>query len=165
MAAADMSAMLAQNRSLFLNAALAADGSFGKIFTSPLIRSTYMSPRSIRASEPVYSILNSRLGKAFINSVMRFYIPDEEMTYMLAMASMAKFACSDNAMKITSRALELMGADDSEDRRWVEKCFRDAKLCQIYEGTNQLNRLCYYASHIGGDLTVEVPRPFKSEVV
>jgi alkylation response protein AidB-like acyl-CoA dehydrogenase len=165
MAAADMSAMMAQNRTMFLNAGLAADSAFGKIFTSPLIRTTYMYPRSIRASKPVYSILNSKLGKAFINGVMNFYVPDEDMTYFLAMASMAKFSASDNAMKITSRALELMGADDSEDRLWVEKCFRDAKLTQIYEGTNQLNRLCYYASHIGGELTVEVPRPIKKEVV
>lgn len=165
MAAADMNAMMAQNRSLFVNAALAADSAFGKIFTSPLIKSTYLTPRPIRASKPVFSLLTSKYGKAFVNGVFRFFVSDEDMTYFLAMASMAKFASSDNAMRITSRALELMGADDSEHRRWVEKCFRDAKLTQIYEGTNQLNRLCLYASHISRELTVEVPHPFKAEVI
>ena len=67
-------------------------------------------------------------------------------------------------MRICSRALELMGADDSEDRRWVEKCFRDARLTQIYEGTNQLNRLCLYDTRISKELVLKIPRPVKQEV-
>jgi len=162
MAAADMHAMLCANRNLFINHALVADASFGKVLAHPLVKSTYLTPRAIRTSKPMYALLNSMAGKAFINTLLGLFISDEDMTHILALASMAKFHCADNAMKITSKALELMGADDSEDRRWVEKCFRDAKLCQIYEGTNQLNRLCLYDTEISKELTVEIPRPFRA---
>jgi len=165
MAAADMHAMLSQNRALYLNCTLAADKAFGKVLGSPPVWSILLTPRPIRASKPLRGLLNSKIGKAIVNTVMSLYIPDEEMTQVLALASMAKFECGDNAMRICSRALELMGTDDSEERRWVEKCFRDAKLTQIYEGTNQLNRLCLYDARISRDLVVEVPRPFKAEVI
>ncbi|MHB8780131.1 MAG: acyl-CoA dehydrogenase family protein [Candidatus Geothermincolia bacterium] len=161
MAAADMHAMLAQNRSLFINHALVADAYFGPLLGGPIVRSTYLIPRAIRTSKPYAGVLNSKAGKAFINTLLRAFVPDEAMTHILALASMAKFACSDNAMKITSTALQLMGADPCEDRRWVEKCFRDAKLCQIYEGTNQLNRLCVHDTEIANELTVEMCRAFK----
>ena len=164
MALADMQAMLSQNRAMYLNCALMADAAFGKVLNSTLVKSTYLVPPQVRASRPVYSLLNSKLGKAFVNGVMSFYMQDEEMTHVLALASMAKFSCGDNAMRICSRALELMGADDSEDRRWVEKCFRDARLTQIYEGTNQLNRLCLYDARISRELVLKIPRPVKQEV-
>jgi hypothetical protein len=54
-----------------------------------------------------------------------------------------------------------MGTSDCPERRWVEKCFRDAKLTQIYEGTNQLNRLAVYDIGIAKTLKVELPRPFQ----
>ena len=38
-------------------------------------------------------------------------------------------------------ALELMGQTGLRQDAGVEKLLRDAKLVQIYEGTNQLNRL------------------------
>jgi acyl-CoA dehydrogenase len=37
-------------------------------------------------------------------------------------------------------ALELMGQNGLRQDAGVEKMLRDIKLCQIYEGTNQLNR-------------------------
>ncbi len=91
--------------------------------------------------------------------LLRMLVSEEDMTRLLALASLAKFACSDNAMDITSRALELMGTDGSEERRWVEKCYRDAKVTQIYEGTNQLNRLTYFNIDIEPALRVELPQP------
>ncbi len=164
MAAADMYSMLSANRNLFINHALVADASMGKVLTHPMVRGTYLTPRPIRASKPMYKLLNSVAGKAFINTLLGAFISDEEMTHILALASMAKFHCADNGMRITSKALELMGPDDSPHRPWVEKAFRDAKLCQIYEGTNQLNRLCLYDTEISKELTVEIPRPIRTPV-
>ncbi len=164
MAAADMYGMLSANRNLFINHALVADASFGKVLSHPLVKSTYLTPRAIRTSKPMYKLLNSMAGKAFINTLLGFFVPDEDMSHILALASMAKFYCGDNAMRLTSKALELMGADGSAHRPWVEKAFRDAKLCQIYEGTNQLNRLCVYDTEISKELIVEIPRPFRTPV-
>jgi alkylation response protein AidB-like acyl-CoA dehydrogenase len=46
-------------------------------------------------------------------------------------------------------ALEMMGQAGLRHDRRVEKHFRDAKLLQIYEGTNQLNRLNVFKCFIG----------------
>ena len=56
-------------------------------------------------------------------------------------ASIAKFSCSDLAIRNCDIAMELMGADGLRLDAGAEKHLRDAKLLQIYEGTNQLNRL------------------------
>jgi alkylation response protein AidB-like acyl-CoA dehydrogenase len=56
-------------------------------------------------------------------------------------ASLAKFAGSDIGVRNCQMAIELMGQAGLRQDRGVEKILRDAKLIQIYEGTNQLNRL------------------------
>ncbi len=57
-----------------------------------------------------------------------------------ARASMAKVFCSDTAVKVCENAMELMG-NHGLLHGGPEKAFRDARLTQIYEGTNQINRL------------------------
>jgi acyl-CoA dehydrogenase len=164
MSLAEMIATIQENRLLYLNHSLCGDALFAGAFTHPLFKSLFLVPRQVRASKPMAALLNSYYGKAMVNALFRYFIKDEDVTNVLAKASLAKFACADNAMQLTSRALELMGTDDSEERRWVEKAFRDAKLTQIYEGTNQLNRLAVYNIEIGKTLSIEVPRPFKKGV-
>jgi alkylation response protein AidB-like acyl-CoA dehydrogenase len=50
-------------------------------------------------------------------------------------------AGTDAAVKNCQMALEIMGQAGIRHDRGAEKIFRDSKLLQIYEGTNQLNRL------------------------
>jgi alkylation response protein AidB-like acyl-CoA dehydrogenase len=66
---------------------------------------------------------------------------DEEARRASGWASLAKFAASDLGVKNCQLALQLMGQAGLRHDRRVEKCLRDSKLLQIYEGTNQLNRL------------------------
>ncbi len=56
-------------------------------------------------------------------------------------ASMAKVTATDLAMDASSKALSLMGYAAATDRHPVERFFRDAKVTQIYEGTNQIQRI------------------------
>jgi alkylation response protein AidB-like acyl-CoA dehydrogenase len=56
-------------------------------------------------------------------------------------ASMAKLFCTDAAMEIAGEALQLAGADGYVSGAPFERHFRDAKALQIYEGTNQVQRL------------------------
>jgi len=63
---------------------------------------------------------------------------------VLAHASLAKRACSDVALAVVGRLMDLMGPAALEPEWGLEKAWRDVKLTQIYEGTNQLNRLCLY---------------------
>jgi len=164
MALAEMWAAIQENRGLYISHTLGGDALFRNAFTHPLFLSAFLIPRQVRASKPYSAILNSYYGKGLVNMLFRYFIKDDDATDMLAKASLAKFTCADNAMEVTSRALELMGMDDSVERRWVEKAYRDAKLTQIYEGTNQLNRLVVYNTEIAKTLRVEIPGPFKKGV-
>ncbi|MCP4122764.1 MAG: acyl-CoA dehydrogenase [Bacteroidetes bacterium] len=58
-----------------------------------------------------------------------------------AKASMTKVFCSDTAVKVCEQAMELMGNHGFLHSNLVEKAYRDARLTQIYEGTNEINRL------------------------
>ena len=55
-------------------------------------------------------------------------------------AAMAKVFASDMAMKVTVDAVQLMGGCGYMKDYPVEKRMRDAKITQIYEGTNQIQR-------------------------
>ncbi len=56
-------------------------------------------------------------------------------------SAMAKYYASDVAMEVTTDAVQVMGGDGYTRSFGVEKMMRDAKLCQIYEGTNQVQKL------------------------
>lgn len=56
-------------------------------------------------------------------------------------SAMAKWLASDVAMRVTTDAVQLFGGYGYSKEYPVEKLMRDAKLCQIYEGTNQIQRL------------------------
>ncbi len=55
-------------------------------------------------------------------------------------SAMAKVFASDAAMKVTSDALQIFGGAGYMRDYPIEKMFRDAKITQIYEGTNQVLR-------------------------
>jgi len=57
------------------------------------------------------------------------------------LASMAKYFCSDAAMKITTDMVQILGGYGYIKDYPVERMFRDAKLTQIFEGTNQVQRM------------------------
>lgn len=67
-------------------------------------------------------------------------------------SSLAKVAGTDAGMENCHRALDLMGRAGLRHDSGAEKLFRDAKLCQIFEGTNQLNRLNMFKHFIARDI-------------
>jgi len=56
-------------------------------------------------------------------------------------AAMAKLFCTDGAMTIATDALQVAGGDGYVVDNPFERHFRDAKALQIYEGTNQVQRV------------------------
>ncbi len=56
-------------------------------------------------------------------------------------SAMAKMYCSDIAMKVTGDAVQILGGYGYMKEFPVERMMRDAKICQIYEGTNQIQRV------------------------
>ena len=55
-------------------------------------------------------------------------------------SAMSKLFCSDVAMRVTVDALQVMGGYGYMREYPMEKRMRDAKITQIYEGTNQIQR-------------------------
>jgi alkylation response protein AidB-like acyl-CoA dehydrogenase len=55
--------------------------------------------------------------------------------------AMAKFTASDTAMKVTTDAVQIMGGYGYMKEYPLERMMRDAKLIQIYTGTNQIMRV------------------------
>lgn len=76
---------------------------------------------------------------------------DNEIHITSGLASLSKFAATDLAIKNCHMALEMMGQSGLRHENLAEKCLRDAKLLQIYEGTNQLNRLNLFKCLIAKD--------------
>jgi acyl-CoA dehydrogenase len=58
-----------------------------------------------------------------------------------AKSAMAKCFASDTAMEVTTDAVQVFGGYGYMKDYPVEKLMRDAKLLQIYEGTNQIQRM------------------------
>ena len=56
-------------------------------------------------------------------------------------SSFAKCFATDAAMRVTTDAVQIFGGNGYTKEYPVEKLMRDAKLMQIYEGTNQIQRL------------------------
>jgi alkylation response protein AidB-like acyl-CoA dehydrogenase len=56
-------------------------------------------------------------------------------------AATAKFFASDAAMKVTTDAVQILAGSGYMKGSVVEKLMRDVKLTQIFEGTNQINRI------------------------
>jgi alkylation response protein AidB-like acyl-CoA dehydrogenase len=56
-------------------------------------------------------------------------------------SAMSKLYCSDVAMEVTTDAVQILGGYGYMQEYPVERMMRDAKITQIYEGTNQIQRL------------------------
>ncbi len=57
------------------------------------------------------------------------------------LSAMAKLFCSDVAMQVTTDAVQVLGGYGYISEFPVERMMRDAKITQIYEGTNQIQRI------------------------
>lgn len=98
---------------------------------------------------PMRKVLQSNLSKKVFHSewmkkaMIKQVIstPEDNNARIQVMSSLAKVVGSDAAMENAHLALDLFAQAGRRHDRGLEKIFRDAKLLQIFEGTNQLNRL------------------------
>jgi butyryl-CoA dehydrogenase len=64
-------------------------------------------------------------------------------------AAMAKQYASDTCLKVVNDALQIFGGSGYIKGMEVERAYRDAKICTIYEGTNEIQRVVIAAHIIG----------------
>jgi alkylation response protein AidB-like acyl-CoA dehydrogenase len=79
-------------------------------------------------------------ARALVYSVARYIDQSENPKEISKVSGMAKVFASDTAMKVTTDAVQIFGGYGYMREYPVEKMMRDAKILQIYEGTNQIQR-------------------------
>jgi len=84
--------------------------------------------------------METMLRSTWLLTVKAMWLADERKANTIA-ASMCKVKAGDVVVKITQRAVELMGPLGYSREHLLEKWFRDAKINDLYEGTGQINRL------------------------
>jgi alkylation response protein AidB-like acyl-CoA dehydrogenase len=132
-------------RQLYMDAATELDHTaLGGVMSNPGVRALGHVPASIRGRAPVRGWLNSDRARDATIALLHRSTSERALTRSLALSSMAKARGGDVAMRVTGAALQLVGLGAGPVRAELEKLWRDAKLTQIYEGTNQLNRLEVY---------------------
>lgn len=77
-------------------------------------------------------------ARALVYAVARF--ADSGVKDFARESAMAKVFATDMAMRVTTNAVQVMGGSGYMREYPVEKMMRDAKILQIYEGTNQIQR-------------------------
>jgi butyryl-CoA dehydrogenase len=77
-------------------------------------------------------------ARSLVYSVARYV--DSGAKEITKASAIAKTFATDVAMKVTTDALQVMGGSGYMRDYPVEKMMRDAKILQIYEGTNQIQR-------------------------
>ena len=65
-------------------------------------------------------------------------------------SAMCKLYCSDVAMQVTTDAVQILGGYGYVSEYPVERMMRDAKITQIYEGTNQIQRVVIAREMLAG---------------
>jgi alkylation response protein AidB-like acyl-CoA dehydrogenase len=141
MAFADMIKDIATVRCSGINFAVALDTyHVWKMFeTLPVKAGLKLLPETLLLSESLQGLARKRflsnLGNAFKNSL----VSDELIEKFVYYGSMVKVAGTDLAVRVSSRVPDLLGLECMSHQHGIEKSFRDAKVTQIYEGTNQAN--------------------------
>jgi alkylation response protein AidB-like acyl-CoA dehydrogenase len=74
---------------------------------------------------------------------------DEGAADVTLWAAMAKLKCGDVAMSVTTDAVQVLGGFGYSAEYPVERMMRDAKITQIYEGTQQIQRLVISRAMVG----------------
>jgi butyryl-CoA dehydrogenase len=77
-------------------------------------------------------------ARALVYSVARYI--DSGVRDITKESAISKVFATDMAMRVTTNAVQVMGGSGYMREYAVEKMMRDAKILQIYEGTNQIQR-------------------------
>lgn len=84
-------------------------------------------------------VIKVEAGRSTLRRAIELYMAGDPSAKLHA--SIAKVLCSDAAMAVTTDAVQLHGGYGFLEDYAVERMMRDAKVTQIWEGTNQIQRL------------------------
>lgn len=145
-------------RQAYMDAAVEFDiAALGAAGRHPLMRALRLLPNGVHRRRRLRRLASAPATRDALAGLLGRASSDAAMTRALGLSSLAKASCADVAMSVTGEALEIAGLTDAPVRAELEKLWRDAKLCQIYEGTNQLNRIEVYRALVAGETMPVLP--------
>jgi acyl-CoA dehydrogenase len=141
----DIMAKLQAARALYIDATSCCDFlCVPSLMTHPTMKLLDIVPAFILESSLMKKVFTSRTMYKFVRNLAAKNIRPQDVSLAAAYSSIAKYMASDLSMQIVSKTIEIMGPDGPVEEYGIEKLYRDVKLTQIYEGTNQINRLFAY---------------------
>jgi acyl-CoA dehydrogenase len=146
---ADLYANAVAARTIYMEAAYAAGlrSMIRLLFDKALFYLTLYTP-AWAFTHVVSPLFNLEIVNHIYRKMNFEWTSPEDERHMSGLGSMTKFSCTDLAVENCTKALDLMGADGTRHDAGAEKLLRDAKLLQIYEGTNEVNRINLFSQHI-----------------
>jgi acyl-CoA dehydrogenase len=138
---ADMLANVMVGRAMYISSGLCEEeNGMMSVIASPGMKLINKLTPNFILSSPGYQ----KMARTKIMSKIMNYATDsielKRRQRNQGLSSAAKMLATDIAMKNANMAIDIAGAAGLEHSNGIEKIFRDAKLLQIYEGTNQINR-------------------------
>ena len=101
-------------------------------FGKPLYKNQYLAFKMVE--------LECQIEQARLMLYKAALDKSEGRPYTLS-AAKAKLLCTDAAMHVTTEAVQMLGGNGYKKDYHVERMMRDAKITQIYEGTNEIQKL------------------------
>jgi len=143
----DLMTKIQISRQLYLDAVITCDLlGMPKLLSHFSMKSMKYLPEFYLRSQISHKLFRSDILYNNVKNMADKAVSIKELKFIAGLSSIAKYTASDLAVEVTSKAMEIMGSDGPIQEYGVEKFYRDAKLTQIYEGTNQINRISAYKS-------------------
>jgi len=115
----------------------------------PVKASLAVLPGKFILGESVLELAQNRMVGLAGNKYKGSIVTDDLVEMFVKEGSALKVAGTDLAMKVSARVLDVVGLEGMSYQYGIEKYFRDAKVTQIYEGSNQANRIDLFNNAIG----------------
>jgi len=127
---------------------------------SQFARETIQSGKSLIEHQGIQFMLAEmatqvEAARALLYWVTEMY--DQHVQPIAHYSAMSKYFASDVAMRVTTDAVQVMGGPGYMKQYPAERMMRDAKVTQIYEGTNQIQRLVIGRAIIKSDYSSRYP--------
>jgi len=111
----------------------------------------YAQEKGLKRNESVQTLLADMVMEVSAARHLIYHaarLKDKKMTVTLE-GAMAKLYASEVSMRVTSKAIDLIGMEALTNKYPVERFFRDAKLNEIGEGTSEVQRIVIARKLIG----------------
>jgi butyryl-CoA dehydrogenase len=103
----------------------------------------------LQAIQFMLADMSTEIAAARLLIMHASYLKDNNLPYSKE-AAQAKLFASEACMKITTKAIQVLGGNGYTKEYPVERHFRDAKITEIYEGTSEIQRIVIAANELKG---------------